>query len=73
MWIRWAIHVGLTEEMRNAYKIILVIGKPKTSDPGDIGIDGRLILKWILKKRRKSVKRIQMAQYSVQRRTHVTQ
>lgn len=48
-WIRWAIHVELTE-MRNAYRIILVIGKPKTSDLGDICIDGRIILKWTLKK-----------------------
>jgi hypothetical protein len=36
------------EEMRNSYKIL--VGKPKvTRQFGKLGVDGRIILKWILK------------------------
>jgi hypothetical protein len=33
--------------MRNAYRIL--VGKPKGRDQfGDLGVDGRIILKWVL-------------------------
>jgi len=36
-------------ELRNAYKIL--IGNPEGRDHlGELGVDGRIILKWILKK-----------------------
>jgi hypothetical protein len=37
------------EEMRNAYKII--VGKPNVRGySGDLGVEGRIILKWIVGK-----------------------
>jgi hypothetical protein len=34
------------EEIRNAY--IILVGKPEGRRPQDFGVDGKIILKWIL-------------------------
>jgi hypothetical protein len=45
--IRWVEHVICIGEMRNAYKIL--VRKPEGKSPlKDLGIDGRIILEWIL-------------------------
>jgi hypothetical protein len=36
------------EEMRNAYKIL--VGKPEGKRPLKIGVEGKIILEWILGK-----------------------
>jgi hypothetical protein len=47
--MRWAGHVARMGEKRNAYRILM--GKPQTKQPlGSLGVDGRVILKWILEK-----------------------
>jgi hypothetical protein len=47
--MRWAGHVTRMEEMRNAYKIL--VGNLKRRDRWeDLGIDGKIILEWILEK-----------------------
>jgi hypothetical protein len=47
--MKWAGHVVSMGEVRNAYKIS--IGEYKLIDHlGDISVDGRILLKWILKK-----------------------
>ena len=45
--IRWAGHVGIKEEGRSALKIL--IGKPPKLW-GCLGVDGRTILDWTLKR-----------------------
>jgi hypothetical protein len=44
--MRWAGHVALMGEKRNAYRIL--VGKPKEKEDLDVG--GKIILKWILEK-----------------------
>jgi hypothetical protein len=47
--MRWERHVARLGEMRNAYKIL--IGKPEEkADSKDLGVEGRIILEWILRK-----------------------
>jgi hypothetical protein len=47
--MRWAGHVAHVREMRNAYKIL--DGKPERNRQlEDIGVDGKIILEWILGK-----------------------
>ena len=47
--LRWADHVARMEECRSVLKILT--GKPTGKRPlGGLGIDGRTILEWILKK-----------------------
>lgn len=48
--MRWAGHVAhLEEEKINAYRVLE--GKPKGKRPlEDLGIDGNVILKWILQR-----------------------
>jgi hypothetical protein len=47
--------------MRDAYRVL--VGKPEgKSHLGDPGIDGRIILKWILKKRDGGMEWIDLAQ-----------
>jgi hypothetical protein len=46
LW-RWVDDVACMKEMRNAYKIL--VGKPEGKDhEEDLGMDGRIILEWIL-------------------------
>jgi hypothetical protein len=47
--MRWAEHVACLEETGNAYKVL--IRKPEGRDHlEDLGMDDRIILKWILRK-----------------------
>ena len=47
--LRWADHVTRMEEGRSAFKIL--IGKPTGKRPlGSLGVDGRTILEWTLKR-----------------------
>jgi hypothetical protein len=45
--IRWIGHVAHMGKMRNAYKILLEILKGRDRSE-DLGVDGMIILKWIL-------------------------
>jgi hypothetical protein len=62
--MRWAGHVACIWEM-NAYKCL--VGKLKEADHfGDLDIDGRIILKWIIEKQcLRGVLEIQVAQNRV--------
>jgi hypothetical protein len=45
----WAIHVTCMDEMSNAYKILF--GNLKERDHSEeLGIDGKIILDWIIRK-----------------------
>ena len=47
--LRWAGHVARMEEGRSGFKILT--GKPTGNRPlGGLGVDGRTILEWILKR-----------------------
>jgi hypothetical protein len=47
--MRWAVHVACMGAMRNAYNIL--VGKPEGKTvPEDPGINGMIILDWILGK-----------------------
>jgi len=46
--VRYVVHLG---EMKNAHKILVANLKGRDY-LGDLGIDGRLILKWILERNR---------------------
>ena len=47
--MRWAGHVARVEEGRGVHKVL--VGKPEGKRPlGDQDIDGRIILRWILRK-----------------------
>ena len=47
--LRWAGHVARMEEGRSAFKVLT--GKPTGKRPwGGLGVDGRTILKWTLKR-----------------------
>ena len=47
--LRWAGHVARMEESRSAFKILT--GKPTGKRPLEgLGVDGRTILKWTLKR-----------------------
>jgi hypothetical protein len=43
--LRWAGHVARMGERRGAYRTL--VGKPEGRRPFDVGVDGRIILKWI--------------------------
>jgi hypothetical protein len=59
--MRWAGHIIHMGEMRNAYSI--VVGNLKERDRlEDVGIDGEIILKWILGKVWEVVDWIHLAQ-----------
>jgi hypothetical protein len=45
-YMRWAGPVSRTEEMRNAYKVL--IGKPKGDYSEDLGLDGGILFEWDL-------------------------
>jgi len=47
--MRWAGNVARMGQMRNAYKIFVEILK-STDHAEDLGVDGRIILEWILVK-----------------------
>jgi hypothetical protein len=44
----WAEHVARMGEMKHSYKML--VHKPPGKHLGNIGIDGKVLLKWILKK-----------------------
>jgi hypothetical protein len=44
--IKWTVHVAHMEEMRKAYRTS--VGKTEKAHFEDIGVSGRVILKWIL-------------------------
>jgi hypothetical protein len=44
MRMKWAGHIVRMEEMKNAYKVLV------RDHTKDLGVDGRIILKWILQK-----------------------
>ena len=47
--MRWARHVTRMEEGRGVHKVL--VGKPELKRPlGDQDVDGRIILRWILRK-----------------------
>ena len=47
--LRWAGHVAIMEEGSSAFKILT--GKPTGKRPlGGLGVDGRTILEWTLKR-----------------------
>jgi len=47
--MRWAVHVACTGERKVTYKIL--VGKPEgKSHSEDPGVDGSIILRWILRK-----------------------
>jgi hypothetical protein len=47
--MKWAGHVARMGEMRNAFCIL--VGKPERKNHSDdVGVDGRIILKWMLGK-----------------------
>ena len=47
--IRWAVHVARLEEGTSAFKILTGVSAGKRP-LGRLGVDGRTILEWILKK-----------------------
>jgi hypothetical protein len=48
--MRWVEHRARTEEIKNAFSIL--VGKPKGRDHSEeVGIDGRIIFRWIVKER----------------------
>jgi hypothetical protein len=52
--MRWVGHVARMEEMRNSYNIL--IGKSERKNHlEDLGIDGGIILEWILEKQSEKV------------------
>ena len=47
--MRWAGHVARTGQRRDVYRVW--VGKPEGKrPPGDPGVDGRIILRWIFRK-----------------------
>ena len=46
--LRWAGHIARMEEGRSAFKILT--GKPTGDLCGGLGVDGRTILEWTLKR-----------------------
>jgi hypothetical protein len=46
----WVKHIACKGEMRNAYKILVRNSEGKRRREVDLVIDGRILLKWFLKK-----------------------
>ena len=59
--MRWAGHVACMEDRRGAY-MVLVQDLRERSHLEDLGIDGRIILKWIFKNWDGSINLIDLAQ-----------